>query len=157
MNFSSDRSGEETERNSGITSQRLDFINDVLCVNLLTPSWRIKHMFVLGFSVDGGDDSSGGRGRGLLLGLLSQVLADIRGRVGAFQFRLLPLSVTVGVWLSGSWWFLFGCRWCGGWGLRNGDLRRVQVDSVGRGVVVSVGPCHCVQELVQMRRNNSHA
>lgn len=42
----------------------------------------IKHLCAsLGVSVDGGYDSSSGRGRGLLLGLLSQVLTDIRGGV----------------------------------------------------------------------------
>lgn len=116
---------------------------------------------LLGLSVDGGYDSSSGRGSGLLLGLLSQVLADIRGRVGAFQFRLLPLLFAVGVRLSWLWWFLFDCWWCGGWGLGNGDLRRVQVDTVGWGMVVSVGPRHYVKELaknggVNMIRNVKH-
>lgn len=101
---------------------------------------------LLGFSVDGGYDSSGW-GSDLLLGLLSQVLADIGGGVGAFQFGLFPLSLTVGIWLSWSWWLLFDCWRCGGWGLWNSDLRRVQVDTVGWGMVVSVGPRHCVKEL----------
>lgn len=42
----------------------------------------MKHLCAsLGVSVDGGYDSSSDRGRGLLLGLLSQVLTDIRGGV----------------------------------------------------------------------------
>lgn len=115
----------------------------------MTEIKRVCVLLVL--SVEGGFDSSGGRGGGLLLGLLSQLLADVRGGVGAFQFRLFPLSFTVGVWFSWSRWFLFD-RWRrGGWGLGNSDLRRVQVDTVGRGVVVSVGPCHCVEELTRNR------
>lgn len=108
----------------------------------------IKHLCAsLSVSVDGGYDSSRGRGRDLLLGLLSQVLTDIGGGVRAFQFRLLPLLFMVGIGFSWLRWFLFDCRWCGGWGLGNGDLRRVQVDAIGWGVVVSVGPRHCVEEL----------
>lgn len=80
---------------------------------------------------------------------LSQVLADIGGGVGTFQFRLLLLSFTAGIRLSRLRWFLFDCRWCGGWGLGNGDLRGVQVDTIGWGVVVTVGPRHCIQELVK--------
>lgn len=104
---------------------------------------------LLGLSVDGGYDSSSGRGGGLLLGLLSQVLADIGRGVGAFQFRLLPLSLRVDVRLSWLWWFLLDCWRCGGRGLGNGDLRRVQVHAVGWRMVVSVGPRHCVKELVE--------
>lgn len=44
---------------------------------------------LLGLSVDGGCDSGGGGS--FLLGLVSQVLGDIGGGVGAFQFRLLPV------------------------------------------------------------------
>lgn len=59
----------------------------------------------------------------------------------------------VGVGFSWLRWFLFDCRRCGRWGLGNGDLRRVQVDAIGWGVVVSVGPRHCVEELgVNVRR-----
>lgn len=104
---------------------------------------------LLGVSVDGGYDSSSGWGGGLLLCLLSQVLADIGRGVGAFQFRLLLLSFTVGIRLSWLRWFLFDCWWCGGWGLGNSDLRGVQVDTIGWGVVVSVGPRHSVKELAK--------
>lgn len=109
-----------------------------------------KHLCaLLVFSVDGGYDSGSARGGSLLLGLLSQVLADVRGGVRAFKFGLLPLSFTVDIWLSWLWRFLFDCRRCGGRGLGNSDLRRVQVDTIGRGVVVSVSSCHCVKELTE--------
>lgn len=111
-------------------------------------NYIIKYLSaLLGFSVDGGYNSSSGLGSGFLLHLLSQLLADIRRGVRALQFRLFPLSFTVCVWLSWSRWFLLGCWRCGWWGLGNSDLRRVQVDSVGWGMVVSVGSCHCIKEL----------
>lgn len=109
-----------------------------------------KHLCsLLCVPVNGGYDSGSGWGGGLFLGLLSQVLADIGGGVGAFQFRLLPLPFVTGIWLSCLRCFLFDCWWCGGWGLGNGDLRGVQVDAIGWGMVVSVGPRHCVKELAK--------
>lgn len=101
---------------------------------------------LLGVPVDCGYDSSSGRSDNLLLGLLSQVLADIGGRVGPFQFRLLPLSFTTGIWLS---WFLLGCRWCGRGGLGNGHFRGVKVNAIGRRMVVSVSPRHSVKKLAK--------
>lgn len=104
---------------------------------------------LLGVPVNGGYYSSSGWDGGLLLGLLSQVLAYIRGGVGAFQLGLLTLPFTIGIrpcWLR---WFLLDCGWCGGWGLGNRDLGRVQVDPIGWGMVVSVCPSHCVEELVK--------
>lgn len=109
---------------------------------------------LLGFSVDGGYNSSSRLCSGFLLHLLSQVLADIRRGVGTFQFGLFPLSFTVCVWLSWFGWFLLNCWRCGGWGLGNSDLGRVQVDSVGWGMVVTVGSGHCVKELGKNGWNN---
>lgn len=102
---------------------------------------------LLGVPVNGGYYSSRGWGGGLLLSLLSQVLAYIGGGVGAFQLGLLTLPITTGIQLCWLRWFLFDCGWCGGWGLGNYDLGRVQVDPIGWGMVVSVGPRHCVKEL----------
>lgn len=102
---------------------------------------------LLGVPVDGGYDSSSSWGDGLLLGLLSQVLADIGGGVGAFQFRMLAILFTTGIRLGWLRWFLFDRRRCGGWGLGNGDLWGVQVDLIGWGMVVSVGSRNYVKEL----------
>lgn len=101
---------------------------------------------LLGLPVDGGYDRSSW-GDGLLLGLVSQVLADIRGGVGAFQFGMLTVFFTAGIRLGWLRWFLFGCWRCGGWGLGNSDLWGVQVDLIGWGMVVSVGSRHYVKEL----------
>lgn len=116
----------------------------------LENNFSVLVCLLLGLSVDGGYDGGSGRGGGLLLRLLSQVLADIRGGVRAFQLRLLLLSLIFGVGLCRSCLFLFD-RWRRrGWSLGNGDLWGVQVDAVGRGVVVPVGPRHCVEELAKL-------
>lgn len=106
---------------------------------------------LLGVPVDCGYDSSSGWSDSLLLGFLSQVLTDVGGGVGAFQFRLLPLSFTTGIRLGWLSWFLLGCRWCGRWGLGNGNFRGVKVDTIGRGMVVAVGPRHSVKKLAKRK------
>lgn len=103
---------------------------------------------LLGVPVDCGYDSSGGWSDSLLLGLLSQVLTDVGGGVGAFEFRLLPLSFATAIWLS---WFQLGCWWCGRWCLGNGDFRGVKVDTIGRGMVISVCSCHSVKKLAKKK------
>lgn len=100
---------------------------------------------LLGVPVDGGCDGSGGLGRRLLLRLLLQLLADVGGGVRALEFRLLP--VTVGIRLGRLRRFLLDCGRRGRRRLGNGHFGGVQVDAVGGGVVVSVGPGHRVQEL----------
>lgn len=112
--------------------------------------WHPSPCALLGLSVDGGYGSRDGGG-GLLLGLLPQVLADIRGGVGAFQLGLLPLPLAVRVRLGRPRLSLCGGGWRGGGRLGNTDLRGVQVDAVGRGVVVAVGAGHYVQELAEAR------
>lgn len=59
------------------------------------------------------------------------------------------------VGLSGLLGPRFGGRRGGRWGLRDGDFGRVKVDAVCRGVVVSVGPSHCVQKLTGNKREES--
>lgn len=84
----------------------------------------------------------GGR---LLLRLLLQLLANVRGGVGALEFRLLSLAV--GIRFGRLRRFVFDCGRRGRRRLGNGHLGGVEVDAVGGGVVVPVGPGHCVQEL----------
>lgn len=56
-----------------------------------------------------------------------------------------------GVRLGGPRGLLFDGGRRGGRGLGNGDLGGVQVDAVGRGVVVPVGAGHRVQKLSRKR------
>lgn len=112
---------------------------------------------LLGVPVDCGHDSSSGWSNSLLLGLFSQVLTDVGGGVGTFQFRLLPLSFMTGIWLSCLSWFLLGCRRCGRWGLGNGNFRGVKVDTIGGGMVISVGPRYSVKKLAKKKKNRNSA
>lgn len=109
---------------------------------------------LLGVSVDGGYDNGSGWGGGLFLSLLSQLLANVWGGIGALQFGLFLFPLVAGVWLSWLWWLLFDRGWSGRWCLRNRDLRGVQVDTIGRGMVVSVCPSHCVEELTKKAKRD---
>ena len=95
---------------------------------------------ILGLSVDGGC------GGGLLLALVTQVLGDVRGRVGALELGLLAVRLYLGVLRR----LLLGRgRGC----LGHAHLRGVQVHPVGRGVVVPVRASHCVQKLDQEKES----